>query len=81
MRSFLIHVVQNLRSDVFGSNRRPFVFQEVIDQGGESIKGEDYMQTGRITNFKYGLKLAEVSTQQRRLKGAFKFIYIYICCC
>ena len=46
---------------MFGSNKRPFIIQEVIDQGGESIKGEDYLQTGRITNFKFGLELGKVS--------------------
>ncbi|XP_060569354.1 alpha-amylase-like [Ruditapes philippinarum] len=52
--------LHNLRSDAFGSGKKPFVFQEVIDQGGEPIKMSEYFNTGRVTNFIYGVKLADV---------------------
>jgi alpha-amylase len=58
---FIVSVLQNLRSDVFGGGKQPFIYQEVIDMGGEAIKGEEYFATGRITNFKFGLELARVS--------------------
>lgn len=29
-----------------------------MDWGGEAVKAEDYLKTGRITNFKYGLAVA-----------------------
>ena len=45
---------------VFGSGRRPFIYQEVIDLGGEPIKNTDYTGLGRVTEFKYGQKLSEV---------------------
>lgn len=45
--------------DVSGGGR-PFVYQEVIDQGGEPIKGEQYFGTGRITNFRFGQEIAKV---------------------
>ncbi|KAK7100027.1 alpha-amylase-like [Littorina saxatilis] len=65
--------LKNLRSDVFGSNKQPFIFQEVIDQGGEAIKGEEYLSTGRITNFKFGLELARVFRRQNAMKWLYNF--------
>ncbi|KAH9519908.1 hypothetical protein Btru_071218 [Bulinus truncatus] len=50
------------------SGGQPFVYQEVIDQGGEPIKGEEYFATGRVTNFKYGLELARVFRRQNPMK-------------
>ncbi|KAK7100025.1 alpha-amylase-like isoform X2 [Littorina saxatilis] len=65
--------LKNLRNDVFGSNKTPMIFQEVIDQGGEAIKGEEYMATGRITNFKYGLELGKVFRRQNAMKYLSNF--------
>ncbi len=31
----------------------PFIYQEVIDHGGEPISAEDYVRDGRVTEFKY----------------------------
>ena len=45
---------------VFGANKRPFVFHEVIDLGGEPIKGSEYTGLGRVTEFKYGMHLSNV---------------------
>ncbi|XP_076811464.1 alpha-amylase A-like [Clavelina lepadiformis] len=42
----------------FPSGTRPFIVQEVIDQGGEPIKANEYFSLGRVTEFKYGLNLA-----------------------
>ena len=36
---------------------RPFFFHEVIDQGGEVIKVQDYYGVGRTTEFRYGIKV------------------------
>ncbi|XP_052759709.1 alpha-amylase-like isoform X1 [Mya arenaria] len=52
--------LQNLRSDVFGSGKKPFIYQEVIDMGGEPITMKEYFGTGRVTNFKYGVELANI---------------------
>ena len=36
------------------------VFHEVIDMGyGEPIKAEHYIDSGRVTEFKYGLELSK----------------------
>jgi alpha-amylase len=56
----IFRMLNDLRSDVFGTSRRPFVFQEVIDLGGEPIKMSEYFGTGRVTNFIYGVKLADI---------------------
>jgi len=50
------------------SGGRPFVYQEVIDQGGEPIKADEYLKAGRITNFKFGLELAKVFRKQNPMK-------------
>jgi len=52
--------LKNAREDIFGPNKRPFIYQEVIDLGGEPIKNTDYTSLGRVTEFKYGLRLSEV---------------------
>jgi len=42
----------NVRSG-FKGTERPFIFQEVIDQGGEPITANEYTGFGRVTEFKY----------------------------
>lgn len=49
-------------NSIFGSGKKPFIYQEVIDLGGEPIKNTDYTHLGRVTEFKYGQKLSEVSS-------------------
>ncbi|CAG7818577.1 unnamed protein product, partial [Allacma fusca] len=36
----------------FPSGARPFIFQEVIDNGGEPITADEYIGHGRVTEFK-----------------------------
>ncbi|HEY1012502.1 MAG TPA: carbohydrate-binding module family 20 domain-containing protein [Herpetosiphonaceae bacterium] len=38
-------------------NGAPYIYQEVIDQGGEPIKASEYFQNGDVTEFKYSLQL------------------------
>ena len=52
--------LHHLKSDTFGSNVRPFIYQEVIDMGGEAISASEYTSIGRVTNFIFGIKLADV---------------------
>ncbi|KAK7490507.1 hypothetical protein BaRGS_00018293, partial [Batillaria attramentaria] len=65
--------LKNLRSDVFGSGKQPFIYQEVIDQGGEAIKADEYLETGRVTNFKFGLELGAVFRRQNAMKWLSNF--------
>jgi alpha-amylase len=37
----------------------PFVFQEVIDRGGEPITGEEYIGNGHVTEFRFASALIE----------------------
>ncbi|XP_076812739.1 alpha-amylase B-like [Clavelina lepadiformis] len=41
----------------FSGGSRPFIYQEVIDQGGEPITASQYLSIGRVTEFKYGINL------------------------
>ncbi|CAD5221708.1 unnamed protein product [Bursaphelenchus xylophilus] len=50
--------MNNLRSDIFGENQRPFVVHEVIDRGGEAVKVDQYLEIGRYTNFNFGAAVA-----------------------
>ncbi|ESP93971.1 alpha-amylase [Pseudoalteromonas luteoviolacea] len=49
----------------------PLVFQEVIDQGGEAITADTYLNNGMVTEFKYSVKLSHVFKKGRlaSLKG------------
>lgn len=38
----------------------PYIYQEVIDQGGEAISANEYFQNGDVTEFKYSLDLSRV---------------------
>ncbi|NXB74452.1 AMYP amylase, partial [Donacobius atricapilla] len=52
--------LQDLNTQWFPVGTRPFIYQEVIDLGGEPIKGSDYFGNGRVTEFKYSAKLGTV---------------------
>jgi alpha-amylase len=48
--------IQGVLSKVDGA---PLVFQEVIDQGFETITSDEYLSNGLVTEFKYSTKLSE----------------------
>ncbi|XP_077978297.1 alpha-amylase 1-like [Glandiceps talaboti] len=50
--------LNDLPTSTFPAGSRAYLFQEVIDQGGEPIKATDYTHLGRVTEFKYGLELS-----------------------
>jgi len=52
--------LNNLNTQWFPSGTRPYIFQEVIDMGGEPIKATDYTYMGRVTEFKHGKNLGDV---------------------
>ncbi len=47
-------------SSIFGDNKRPFIYQEVINLGNEPIKGTEYTPMGRVSEFKFGKHLSDV---------------------
>jgi hypothetical protein len=61
-------------SSVFGANKRPFIYQEVIDFGNEPIKNTEYSGFARVTEFKYGKKLSEVC---RVIISLFYFLKLF----
>ncbi|XP_070565164.1 alpha-amylase 2-like [Ptychodera flava] len=58
----------NLITPTFPSGSRPFIVQEVIDQGGEPIKATDYTHLGRVTEFNYGLELSNCFSGNKQLR-------------
>ena len=52
----------------FPSGSRPFIYQEVIDLGGEPITSAEYVGFGRVTEFKYGKFLGEAFRGRNQLK-------------
>ncbi|XP_075856021.1 alpha-amylase 2B isoform X2 [Microcebus murinus] len=52
--------LHNLNTKWFPEGSRPFIYQEVIDLGGEAITSSEYFGNGRVTEFKYGAKLGTV---------------------
>jgi alpha-amylase len=60
----LISKLNNLPSSIFGDNKQPFIYFEVIDLGGEPIKNTDYTWIGRVSEFRYGKFLSEVVRKQ-----------------
>ncbi|KAM7318034.1 hypothetical protein ACRRTK_022771 [Alexandromys fortis] len=56
----ILDKLHNLNTQWFSAGSRPFIFQEVIDLGGEAIKSSEYFGNGRVTEFKYGAKLGTV---------------------
>lgn len=57
----------------FPAGTRPFIYQEVIDLGGEPIKGSEYVGIGRVTEFKYGKFLGEAFRGRNQLKWLVNF--------
>ncbi|EFX81580.1 alpha amylase [Daphnia pulex] len=52
----------------FPAGSRPYIYMEVIDQGGEPITANEYFYIGRVTEFKYGRKLSDVFHKKTQLK-------------
>ncbi|XP_064597212.1 alpha-amylase-like [Liolophura sinensis] len=52
---------------------KAFVFQEVIDMGGEAVGQAEYLGTGRVTSFPYGKYLADAFRGRFPLKNLKTF--------
>ncbi|XP_046391056.1 alpha-amylase 4N-like [Ischnura elegans] len=57
----------------FQPGTRPFIYQEVIDLGGEAISAREYLYIGRVTEFKYGAKLGEAFRGDNPIKYLSNF--------
>ncbi|CAH1784331.1 unnamed protein product [Owenia fusiformis] len=49
----------NLNTEYFASNARPFMALEVIDMSNEPITGKQYKHLGMVTEFRYCVKIRE----------------------
>ncbi|XP_054717225.1 LOW QUALITY PROTEIN: pancreatic alpha-amylase-like [Uloborus diversus] len=58
--SAIYNRLNNLNSVFFGDGKKAFIYQEVIDMGGEAIKADEYVNFGRVTEFRYGKHLGDV---------------------
>lgn len=57
----------------FAPGTRPFIFQEVIDYGGEAISKYEYNGFGAVTEFKFGNELSNGFRGRNPLKYFFNF--------
>lgn len=52
----------------FPSNARPYIYQEVIDYGGEAISRDEYTPIGAVTEFKAGMELSRAFRGNNQLR-------------
>ncbi|XP_011500034.1 PREDICTED: alpha-amylase 2 isoform X2 [Ceratosolen solmsi marchali] len=52
----------------FAPNSRPFIFQEVIDYGGEIVSKYQYNKLGAVTEFRYGREISNSLRGRNLLK-------------
>lgn len=52
--------LRDLNTAYFTAGTKPFIYLEVIDLGNEPIKAAEYTGIARVTDFIYGIKIAEV---------------------
>ncbi|XP_069700677.1 alpha-amylase-like [Periplaneta americana] len=71
---YIYSQVNDLSTDHgFASGTRPFIYQEVIDLGGEAIKSTEYTGFGRVTEFKYGAELGNAFRGNNPIKYLVNF--------
>jgi len=70
----IISKIDNLNPEFgFEKDSRPFIYQEVIDMGGEPITAIEYTGSGRVTEFRFGAKLGRVLRKFDKLKWLNNF--------
>ncbi|XP_071851934.1 alpha-amylase B-like [Apostichopus japonicus] len=69
----IVSRLNNLDRSVFGSGKRPFIVQEVIDQGGEPITAGEYTHIGRVTEFKYSSEIGNAVLGYNQLRWLSNF--------
>ncbi|XP_041985036.1 alpha-amylase 2-like [Aricia agestis] len=52
----------------FPENARPYIYQEVIDYGGEAISRDEYTPIGAVTEFKAGMELSNAFRGNNQLR-------------
>ncbi|CAG9125505.1 unnamed protein product [Plutella xylostella] len=57
----------------FPHGARPYIYQEVIDLGGEVIRKEEYSALAAVTEFRYGLELSGVFGGNNQMRWLSNF--------
>lgn len=52
----------------FAPGARPYIFQEVIDYGGEAISKYEYSPLGAVTEFRYGKEVSNAMLRRNELR-------------
>lgn len=52
----------------FPSGARPYIYQEVIDLGGEAISRDEYTSLAAVTEFKFGMELSRAFQGSNQLR-------------
>uniref|UniRef100_A0A1B6L081 Alpha-amylase n=1 Tax=Graphocephala atropunctata TaxID=36148 RepID=A0A1B6L081_9HEMI len=66
--------VKNLNTDHgFPHDTKPFIVQEVIDHGAESVKYQEYTSLGFVTDFRFGKELGRCFQGRNDLKWLTSF--------
>ncbi|XP_065353289.1 alpha-amylase 2-like [Cloeon dipterum] len=61
--------LNNLNTDHgFAAGSRPFIVQEVIDLGGEGVSHAEYLNIGRITEFRFSAEIGKMFRGLNQLK-------------
>ncbi|CRK95800.1 CLUMA_CG009256, isoform A [Clunio marinus] len=61
--------LKNLNTNYgFAANSRPFITQEVIDLGGETIKATEYTHLGTVTEFRYSAEIGKAFRGRNQLR-------------
>jgi len=71
---YLFNNVNSLNTNFgFAPNSRSFVYQEVIDYGGEAITRQEYEHIGAVTDFKFSQDLGRLFRRNDYLKWLHNF--------
>ncbi|MGK7875770.1 MAG: carbohydrate-binding module family 20 domain-containing protein [Xenococcaceae cyanobacterium] len=55
----IVNQLDNLRADMHGPNKRPYIFHEVIYGKGEAVRPKNYVDNGNVTEFRYGTEIGQ----------------------
>nr|QAV56505.1 alpha-amylase [Pteromalus puparum] len=76
---YIYEHTKNLRSDVFGKNKRPFIFQEIIDlktKRNEAVVSKwEYNSLGAVIEFFFGLRLGKFFQGREELKHLEHWVF------
>nr|AAW66432.1 Amyrel [Scaptodrosophila finitima] len=66
--------VRNLNTDHgFPNNARPFIYQEVIDHGHETVSRDEYRELGAVTEFRFSEEIGKAFRGNNALKWLQSF--------